>query len=277
MIKKCYYDYYRKQEQVMSADKVKGRVIGFDLNPGCIGICVMDLKEGKTTIVKQILLDWRILLKKIRLKSDDEMQLKHNMRLKNAIFTVFHHISIITKHYRPEKVIIENLDDVGGSLDTHEANRRSRNLWHRAITMRWFKKFCAENGILLEKIHACYTSFIGNIQYPDIADPCAAATEIARRGITRDIKGSFYPTICDKDCDTLRRLFVIDDEHCLDVAHIMTDNWVNIHKSARKLFTTRAEFERRWRTSAENATRRCQQSRNTYHKSGVTVTYYSNL
>ena len=99
---------------------------------------------------------------------------------------------------------MEDLDfkEKGISENHKEANRQTKNIWHREKTINLINKYRNTIGIKLIKVNACYSSFIGNIKY-NYFDPLNAAIEVGRRGITKYLKGLFYPVIERSDVDTM--------------------------------------------------------------------------
>jgi hypothetical protein len=110
----------------------------------------------------------------------------------------------------------------GVNSESKQANRKTKNLWLRTITTTTIQKHCDELGVKIIKVNACYSSFIGNIQH-NYFDPVAAAIEICRRGITKYLKGSFYPSLESSDIDTMCQLG-------LDVQCKTISTWVDAFK-----------------------------------------------
>ena len=147
----------------------------------------------------------------------------------------------IAEHYHCAMFVIEDLE-LNGKL-SREANRKVNNVWNRGLFVGCINRRCNERGIELVKVNPCYSSFIGNIEYP-YADACNASIEIGRRGIMRYMKGGFYPDITSEDIHTLEAKFG-------DVVACSTDcGWANIHKSLKNSFDDK-EFSHRLRTGID--------------------------
>ena len=102
-----------------------------------------------------------------------------------------------------------NFKQKGVNESANEANRKTKNIWHRELTNNLITKYCNILGIEKIEVNPCYSSFIGNIKHIYF-DPLNAALEIARRGQNKFVKGAFYPSLGSIDFDTMYHFFGLD-------------------------------------------------------------------
>ena len=196
--KEIYKEFITDLENRKKLNKVEGRYISVDLNPKYIGFVIFD-KTKKNQVGKIIykeVIDLSRLSTKLKLSSSDKKQIKQNNKRKTEITNVWKYIFNLVKHYRVYNFVMEDLDFKPDHKDkSNEANRITKNIWHRELTSKLILKYCQNIGLNLIMINPCYSSFIGNLIY-DYPDPVAAAMEIGRRGIVKYIKGnSIYPSL----------------------------------------------------------------------------------
>ena len=246
-IKEIYCDFYRQQEQLKLKDKIENRVIAIDMNPNYVGYAVIDMhynddiEEYTYKVISTGCFDLSSLNRKRHFKPGSNAYTYIHNKRHYEIDIIAKKLFSIAGHYRCSKFIIEDLffktDDKSSAC--REANRLTKNVWCRKQLTERITRRCNEIGIILEKINAVYSSFIGNIQHKYI-DPCNAAIEIARHGSLRYKKGSFYPTLTCKDQSTLGTLFG-------DGFSMTACQWREIYQSARSLFKKQKDFSHRWR------------------------------
>ena len=265
-IKKCAAEYHRLQKEHMLEGKIANRALAFDNDPDTIGWSVVELDE-KVECGYRIIAGGELSLeqymKKTGRASSDKRQKRSVRRKKTALYLALKDLFSIGLHYKCSEIIRENLDGISDKKsEIKEANRKNKNLWCRTIIEKKTTYYCAKYGFSHIKINAAYSTFIGNIQHQEFADPTAASIEIGRRGLMRYIKGSFFPVVTPKDRDTMRRLFteqtrVAPNKTGTDGLPALNadSSWVDYYKSYKALFpkNKKSDFERRYRTSRDAA------------------------
>ncbi len=242
--KACSKKWIQEKEQRMFSDKIKNRYLSFDLNPQYIGFSILESEgEDKFRILHKECISFENLNTRLRLSSTDLKQVKQNNKRIHEISQVWKYIFGVAEHYKVAYCSMEDLDfkEKGINDNAKEANRQTKNLWHRERTTALVTKYCNISGIKLITVNACYSSFIGNIKY-NYFDPVAASIEIGRRGITKYLKGFFYPTLGRSDIDSMCRLG-------LDVQCKTISTW----KEAYNLFkTAKLRYRRELQNFVEN-------------------------
>ena len=242
-IKEIYREYYRKQEEKKLQGKIEGRCLSIDMNPTNIGWSVLDLKEsGEYKVVAGGIIDFYWFCNKRCWSSNDIRQKRLNNKRKYEISIAIKRLFGLVKHYRCSKFIIEDLEFKSDQQMNKESNRKNKNLWNRDFITKIIERRCNETGMILEKVNACYSSFIGNIQHPFV-DACNASIEIGRRGLMK-FNGMFYPYITDKDIDTVNSKFGTDAQYGT------YGNWIDMYKSLKKSMCD-IDFSHRLRTTLD--------------------------
>ena len=99
------------------------------------------------------------------------------------------------KFFHVGKFGVEDLNfKIGNSGKGKSFNRLTKNKWKRDTLVSALKKHCLLNKIDFIEVNPVYSSFIGNVLH-NAPDPIAASLEIARRAISKYIKGQFYPEL----------------------------------------------------------------------------------
>jgi len=237
--KKIYKEEHDNLKERKLLNKIENRCIAIDLNPENIGYSVVELKKDNTIkIIEKKSFDIKPLTKKLGKSSDSIEQIyqnnKREFELKENIINLFR----IAKHYKCYKFCMENLsfrDEA--SFFSKEFNRKIRNIWNLGLIKRMINKYIALEGMELVEVEPYYTSFIGNVMY-EYCDPVNASIEIARRGLTKYIKGMFYPIITEEVLNTAIAYLGIDvslrDSLC---------NWVKLYQASE---------ESRWRRGIDS-------------------------
>lgn len=187
--KDIYKKYLFEQKERKLKNKVKDRYCAVDLNPEYIGLCIVD--KNNFNIIYKYAIDLTKLNNRLKLSSNDKIQIKQNNKRRYEIFNVWKHIFDICKHYRVSNFVIEELNFKNKVIkdSNKEFNRKTKNIWHRGITNNMILKYCNMLGIELIEVNAVYSSFIGNLTY-NYFDPVSASLEICRRGMNKYIKGN---------------------------------------------------------------------------------------
>jgi IS605 OrfB family transposase len=194
--KQIYIKYREEQKERKSKDKLVNRYLAFDLNPTNIGLCIFDEIDGNQIFIHKEYIDLSKLNRKLGLSSSDNRQKKQNNKRKHEIKEVWKYIFNLAIYYNVYNICMEDLEFNADKLDSKEANRLTKNMWHLTLTKNLINKYCNIIGLNLVKVNPCYTSFIGNMIHVEYPDSICSSMEIGRRGMTRYKKGcSIYPEI----------------------------------------------------------------------------------
>ena len=241
LIKACKKKWAQEWESRMLVGKIEGRAIGFDLNPEYIGVAILDRinETGKYKIIHAECVSFKNFSTKLGLSPTDLAQVYQNNKRIHEICEAWKYIFKLAEHYKVSICVEEDLEfkDKGVNDAVAEANRKTKNIWHRTKTENLINKYCSIKGLKLEKVNAAYSSFVGNIQHKYF-DPVNAAIEVTRRGLFRYFKGGVWTTPDRSDLDSMRQLG-------LDVPNKTISTWAQ----AFNLFKT-AEF--RYRRELKN-------------------------
>jgi IS605 OrfB family transposase len=186
--------FHQEQKQRQLKNKIQNRYTAVDLNPQYIGYSICDYNGTEQTIIQTGCFDLTGLNSKLKLSSSDSKQLYQNNKRIYEINHVWKQLFKIASHFKCAYFVMEDLNFKSNVINDHskEANRQTKNLWHRRRTEQLIKKYTNQLGIQLIEVNPCYTSFIGNINY-NFYDPTNASLEINRRGALKFIKSQFYP------------------------------------------------------------------------------------
>ena len=197
--KEIYKKYIKEQEERKLDGKLKDRYLAVDLNPYNIGLSIVDKinDNGDFKVILKENIDLSRLSTKLKVSSDSKKQTHQNNKRKHEIKEVWKYIFSLAKHYKVSHFVMEDLNFKPKTTEVKgkEFNRKTKNIWHRTLTVNLITKHCNVNGIIKIEVNPCYSSFIGNMIYSDY-DAVSASLELNRRGIVRYIKGSsIYPCI----------------------------------------------------------------------------------
>jgi hypothetical protein len=213
--------YFEEQKNRKLANKKENRYLAVDLNPEQIGFSIVEKRgEESPKVLHKGVLDCSNLNTRMGLSSTDEAQVAQNHKRRFELCELWKYLFLLAQHYKVASFVGEDLEFKPENDNTKpsEANRKTRNLWHRELTQKLIQKYCNTLGIERVKVIAAYSSFVGNIQHEDF-DPISASLEIARRGIVKYTKGSsMFPSLRSQDWDTMYQLG-------LDVPRDSVRNW----------------------------------------------------
>ena len=230
LIKEVYKKYYREREVRMISGKKWNRYLAIDTNPYHIGCSIIDKCRNEIKVVYTFDYDLVEASKKLDRNCTLEYRTHINNKRIHGISQLWKDVFEICDYYKCSYVVIEDLNLKGKSLETKEANRQTKTVWHRELSSRLITKHCNKNGIQKIEVNPCYSSFIGNIQY-DYIDPINASIEIGRRGIFKYKKQNFYPKFsADTIMDAMSKLNPLRDVSFFKDCH----NWVDAYKNAKK-------------------------------------------
>jgi hypothetical protein len=207
--KKLFQQYLAEQKSRKLANKKENRYLAVDLNPEHIGFSIVEKTDDKSPkILHKGVLDCSNLNTRMGLSSTDEAQVAQNHKRRFELCELWKYLFLLAQHYKVAFFVGEDLEfkPENDNNSPAEANRKTKNLWHRELTQKLIQKYCNVLGIENLKVIAAYSSFVGNIQHEDW-DPISASLEIARRGIVKYTKGSsIFPPLHSQDVDTMYRL-----------------------------------------------------------------------
>lgn len=176
------------------------RVLGIDLNPNYIGWSVLEFnKDDNFKVIKTGVIENIELNKKLKVSSNDLLQINQNNKKTFEIFEVSKFLISKTLHFNCSKIIVEELQIL---IKNHKKgksfNRLVNNCWNRNKLIHNLNKRCNISGIEFVEVNPVYSSFIGNVlygkQYPDMV---ASSIEISRRGFHKWQKNWFYPKLIE--------------------------------------------------------------------------------
>jgi hypothetical protein len=219
--KRLFQKYLEEQKSRKLANKKENRYLAVDLNPEHIGFSVVE-KQGDevSKVLHKGVLECSNLNTRMGLSSTDLEQVAQNHKRRFELCELWKYLFRLAQHYKVAYFVGEDLEfkPENDNTKSSEANRKTKNLWHRELTQKLIQKYCNTLGIERVKVIAAYSSFVGNIQHEDF-DPISASLEIARRGIVKYNKGSsIFPTLHSQDVDTMYQFG-------LDVPRDSVRNW----------------------------------------------------
>jgi hypothetical protein len=207
--KALFQQYLAEQKTRKLANKKGNRYLAVDLNPEHIGFSVVDkIEDGSIHVIHKGVLDGSNLNTRMGLSSTDPIQVGQNHKRRFELCELWKYLFQLAHHYKVAYFVGEDLEfpPENDNPKSTEANRKTRNLWHRELTQKLIQKYCNTLGIENVSVIAAYSSFVGNIQHDDF-DPISASLEIARRGMVKYTKGSsIFPILRSQDEDTMYQL-----------------------------------------------------------------------
>ena len=238
--KEVYRKFYIEQAERKMKDKLRYRYLSVDLNPEYIGWTIGDLKGEIIKLISSGCYDLSALNSKLKLSSTEPKQVYQNNKRKHEIKEVWKDLFKKAIHFKVGNFVFEELNFKNNILNEKdkEANRKTKNIWHRSLTTNLITKYCNTLGLNKIEVNPAYTSFIGNIQY-NLFDPTNSSLEICRRGIFKFKKNSFYPKVNKIDLNTMSNLIknqvrdVSNKNLLIDKLHSLGNNWVEIYRFFR--------------------------------------------
>jgi hypothetical protein len=207
--KALFQQYLAEQKGRKLANKKENRYLAVDLNPESVGLSIVEKQADESLLViHKAVLDCSALNTRMGLSSTDPIQVGQNHKRRFELCELWKYLFRLAQHYKVASFVSEDLEfkPQNDPNQSAEANRKTKNLWHRTLTGKLIQKYCKTLGIEKIEVIAAYSSFIGNIQHDDF-DPISASLEIARRGIVKYTKGSsIFPIVRSQDKDTMYQL-----------------------------------------------------------------------
>lgn len=156
------------------------RAVGIDLNPQWIGLTVVEIgpKADPRDADSVRILDHRLIRLDIGIDVSSEAFATHMARCARLATSLARKWGCAT---------ILHEDDLGRLRWSKRSNGVPKdaatiNFWSRNALLDGLARRCALSGLTLSPIWGGYSSTIGNMLF-DLPDACAAAAEIARRGV----------------------------------------------------------------------------------------------
>lgn len=182
------YVYLTFDELEYSDDTYQGihdRVASIDMNPNYIALVIQDKRQG--ILVKRLysVKDLNDLddQKRYKYKQDKKKWRKYlNNKKKHETLHISKDIVKVSRHYRVESFVIENLDIKSKDSDKgRKYNKLVLNHWQRNLLFNNLHKRCNLSGIEFVPVWAGYSSIKGQLEHDDEIDSIAAAIEIGNR------------------------------------------------------------------------------------------------
>ena len=231
LIKETYVKFFNEQKEKKLWGKIKNRYLSIDLNPYYIGCSVLDCIGDEIKVIATFYYDLSAAGKRLPKTASEEHRRHINNKRVHGITHIWKDVFETFSYYNCGHLVIEELNLKNKILETKEANRQTKNIWHRTLTTNLINKYCNKLGIDKIEINPCYSSLIGNTQYNFFTDPVNASIEIGRRGIGKYIKDKFYPQIdVGTITDTMIRLNPSGDVPCLKDCK----SWVDINTKIKE-------------------------------------------
>lgn len=155
----------------------KGRALGIDLNPNWIGMAVIDNTTDPSVLSETELLDHQLV----------ELGLPAGATAEQMRETLARVCDRAVRMARHQHCGVIALESGLGKLRSGGKNRslnRLLNYWARTLFVAMLRRKAKLAGIGVVEVWGGYSSTIGNLAF-EAPDACAAAAEIARRGLAR--------------------------------------------------------------------------------------------
>lgn len=153
---------------------VASRAIGIDLNPGWIGISVVEIGKNPTDLDQVNVLSHRLHRVAVPFGADQSMQ--------QTMANVAAQVVSLARAWNVVLIVHEDgLGKLAWSKKT-KVGDQTLNYWSRNQFISGLQRRCRLAGIQLLPLWGGYTTTIGNLCF-DLPDACGAAAEIARRGL----------------------------------------------------------------------------------------------
>ncbi|MGG5890623.1 hypothetical protein ACLF3G_26290 [Falsiroseomonas sp. HC035] len=175
-----------------------GRAFGIDLNPDWVGISVVENTGNVLSLDETRVLDHALVQLRLDRKASSE-------QVREALAALCGRIIDTARHQRAGVIAIES----GlGKLRSGGRNRALNwrlNAWARTILVHMLTRKARLAGLKVVEVWSGYSTTIGNLAFA-LRDACAAATEIARRGLAAGNKNKeLLPALSDEVLSRLRK------------------------------------------------------------------------
>jgi IS605 OrfB family transposase len=196
---------------------LKGRAIGIDLNPGSIGITAVENATDPTSVEQTQVLEH--FLVKLGMPIDASAE-----TVRETLAAVCDRAISLARKHRCGTITMEKGLGKLRSSNRGKKQNRELNYWARTILVAMLTRKARLAGIDVIEVWSGYSTTIGNVAF-ELPDACAAAAEIARRGISRlaGIK-DVLPTLGEGWRASLRKDLPLPAE---------AGSWVDIHRTIK--------------------------------------------
>lgn len=231
-------------------NKKQNRYLSVDLNPQYIGLTIADKTKDSFNVVLTKCFNLSNLNTKLKLSSDNPVQIKQNNKRKYEISLVWKHIFDLTNYYKVAYFVQQQLNFKQPTLKSGNKNfnKKCKNLWHLNLTQNLIQKWCNIYGIQKITVNAAYSSFIGNIQH-NYNDPVNASIQICRRGMYKFNKNMFYPNLTETDRLVMSSLLNQQMRNKFNLNTVLDQfkTWIEYYNLLKKLgIRYRRPFEKQW-------------------------------
>jgi IS605 OrfB family transposase len=169
-----------------------GRSLGIDLNPNWIGIAVAENVGDPSRLSATSLIEHSLV--KLDLPVDASPEL-----VRETLAAVADRAIGLARKHRCGMIVLEKGLGKLRSSGKNRSLNRLLNYWARTIFVQMLTRRARLAGIQLIEVWGGYSSTIGNLGF-DAPDACAAACEIARRGIARLAKAKDVFPVYEEGC-----------------------------------------------------------------------------
>jgi IS605 OrfB family transposase len=169
-----------------------GRSLGIDLNPNWIGMAIAE------NLIDPSRLSTTSLLEHALVKLDLPIDASPELVRETLAAVADRAIGMARKHRCGTIVMEKGLGKLRSSGKNRSLNRLL-NYWARTIFVQMLTRRARLAGIQVIEVWGGYSSTIGNLAF-EAPDACAAACEIARRGIARLVKAKDVLPVYEEGC-----------------------------------------------------------------------------
>lgn len=181
------------------------RVLGIDMNPGYIGLSVVELDgNGVSRVLHKQVFDLTRLTAASGESSTSSKSKYMSDKRRHETLNVAHDICRLVDYWKCGKVAVEDLSIRSSDRGMgRRFNRLCNNVWDRRVFVGKLESLSLLCGFSLVKVNPAYSSFVGNVVFGDehTPDMVAASIEIARRCHFRFQNGRFFPDVGDDRID----------------------------------------------------------------------------
>ncbi len=154
-----------------------GRALGIDLNPNFIGLTIIENTGDPKSLRDCRVLDSHCIRLDIPKDASDDL-------VREVLSRAAGRAVRMARAWNTGLVVLEHgLGKLRSSTQNRALNRLI-NSWGRSILLASLTRRVRLAGMIITTVPAAYSTTIGNLVF-DLPDPCAAAAEIARRGLAR--------------------------------------------------------------------------------------------
>ncbi|WP_456718101.1 hypothetical protein [Bradyrhizobium sp. USDA 4350] len=159
---------------------IAGRAVGVDLNPSWIGIAVAENTTDPSQLGETQALDWKL----IKLEHDPTAPAE---AVREVLAAAADRAIALARQWGAGTIALEKgLGKLRSGGKSRKLNQRL-NYWARTVFVTMLRRKANLAGITVLEVWGGYSTTIGNLRF-DLPDACAAAAEIARRGIAAGAK-----------------------------------------------------------------------------------------